>query len=127
MITGRRRSAVCIAGAVLASWVISAVALAKESPPPVGPPRPFRLPTPVTFALPNGLEATLVDFGAVPKATVAVTVRSGRLNEDGKAWIADITADLLKEGAGNKTAGQIAEAAAAMGGQIRVRTENDTT
>ncbi len=100
---------------------------AQEAPPRPGPPRAFQLPTPVTTNLPNGIKATFVDFGVVPKATIAIAVRTGNLNEGKQTWLADLTADLMKEGTPRRTAQQIAEAATLMGGELNISTGPDQT
>jgi zinc protease len=113
-------------GFIAAAFVASA-ANAQQTPPPPGPPRPFQLPTPTTTTLDNGAKMTFVDFGTIPKVTIAITVRTGALNEDGKTWLSDLTSDLLKEGTKNKTSEQIAAAAAMMGGQLGIGSGADET
>lgn len=103
------------------------VASAQQAPPPPGPPRPFQLPTPTTIALPNGIDATFVDFGVVPKVSVVVVVRTGNLNEGEKTWLADLTGDLLKEGTQDRTAEEIAQAATLMGGEVAIGVTADET
>ncbi len=105
----------------------TAVAAAQQAPPPPGPPRPFQLPTPVTVALANGIDATFVDFGVVPKVSIAISVRTGNLNEGDQTWLADLTGDLMKEGTRDRTAEQIADAATLMGGQLNVGVSPDET
>ncbi len=100
---------------------------AQQAPPPPGPPRPFQLPTPATISLPNGVQATFVDFGVIPKVSVAVAVRTGNLNEGDKTWLADLTGDLLKEGTKDRNSGQIADAATLMGGQLGISVTADET
>lgn len=117
----------CIALACTAPIAFAQQAATPQAPPPPGPPRPFLLPTPTTITLDNGLKATFVDFGAVPKVTVAITVRSGNLNEDNRVWLSDLTGDLLKEGTSDRTAEQLAEAATLMGGQIGLGVGADET
>lgn len=111
--------------AVLAS--VASVTVAQQAPPPPGPPRPFQLPAPVTISLPNGVQATFVDFGAIPKVSIAVAVRTGNLNEGDKTWLADLTGDLLKEGTKDRDSGQIADAATLMGGQLGIGVTADET
>ena len=100
---------------------------AQQSAPLPGPPRPFTLPTPSTITLPNGLKATFVDFGTVPKVTIAISVRVGALNDGERTWLSDLTADLMKEGTDFKTAEQISDAAAAMGGEVGIGVGADQT
>ncbi|MBF8297259.1 MAG: peptidase, partial [Bacteroidetes bacterium] len=61
-----------------------AVVAQKQAPPEGGKPKDFTLPQKQQFKLPNGMEVTLVPYGAIPKVTVTVVVRSGNLNE--KDW-----------------------------------------
>jgi predicted Zn-dependent peptidase len=98
---------------------------AKESPPPVAAPRPFTLPQPSQLSLPNGLKVTLVEFGAVPKVTISAVVRIGT-DQPLKPWLPEFTADFLKEGAGKRSAEQIATAAANMGGGLGIGVDKDT-
>jgi zinc protease len=100
---------------------------AQESPPPPAAPRPFTLPTPTTFALTNGVKATFIDFGTVPKVTVAISVRVGALNDGERTWLSDVTAEMMKEGTRSKTAEQISDAAAAMGGELGIGVGADQT
>lgn len=100
---------------------------AQEAPPKPAAPRPFTLPTPTTFALTNGVKATFIDFGTVPKVTVAMSVRVGALNDGERTWLSDLTAELMKEGTASKTAEQISDAAAAMGGELGIGVGADQT
>ncbi|WP_405232415.1 M16 family metallopeptidase [Lentisalinibacter salinarum] len=100
---------------------------AKEAPPPGGEPKDFSLPEKESFGLENGLEATLVGFGTLPKATVSVVVRAGNLNEGGQTWLADLAGDFLLEGTASRSAAEIARQAAAMGGQVNVEVGADRT
>jgi predicted Zn-dependent peptidase len=105
----------------------AAATYAQQTAPQPGPPRPFTLPTPTTITLPNGVKATFIDFGAVPKVTIAVSVRVGALNDGQRTWLSDLTADLMKEGTATKTAEQISDTAAAMGGQVGIGVGADQT
>lgn len=100
----------------------------KQSPPPGSAPKPFKVPQQEKFSLPNGLEATLVPYGAVPKVMVAVTVRAGNLNEaENQVWLADLTTSLMKEGTTTKSAQEVAQQAASMGGAVDVSVGPDVT
>jgi hypothetical protein len=69
----------------------------KQSPPPGSAPKPFKVPKQEKFSLPNGLEATLVPYGSIPKVMIAVSVRAGNLNEAAnQVWLADLTTSLKK-------------------------------
>ena len=99
----------------------------KQTPPPGGTPKDFTLPAKETFALENGLQATFVPFGNVPKTTISVIVRSGNLNEGDQTWLADLSSDFLLEGTTTKSAEEVARQAAAMGGEIDVGVGEDQT
>src|SRR5262245_16118127 len=115
-----------IAAGVAAAFT-AGTASAQQAPPPPGPPRPFQLPTPTTIELPNGIKATFIDFGVVPKVSIAITLRTGNLNEGDDTWLADITGDMMKEGTQSRTAEQIAEQATQMGGEVGIGVTSDVT
>lgn len=99
----------------------------KETPPPGGTPKDFNLPASDTFNLDNGLAATLIPFGNVPKVTIRVVVRSGNLNEGEQTWLADLSGDFFLEGTSSRSAEQIAQEAASMGGEVSVSVGEDQT
>ena len=108
-----------LAALLLVAAPLAAQQRPRETPPRGGQPRDFRLAEPRTFTLDSGLGVTLVQYGDVPKANVTLTVRSGNLNEAAnEVWLADLTGDLMQEGTTTRSAAQVAEAAAGMGGQI---------
>ena len=69
----------------------------------------------------------MVEFGSVPKASVAVIVRSGNLNEGENTWLADLSGDFLLEGTTTRSSEDIAREAAAMGGGVFVSVGEDQT
>ena len=99
----------------------------KETPPPGGTPRDFNLPASNTFSLDNGLGATMIPFGNVPKVTITIVVRSGNLNEGEQTWLADLSGDFFLEGTSSRSAEQIAQEAASMGGEVAVSVGEDQT
>ncbi len=100
----------------------------KELPPEGGAPRDFRLPEKSVVKLDNGLSATLVPYGVLPKATLAIVVRAGNINESAnQVWLADLTGDLLREGTTSRDARKLAEEIGAMGGTLTVTVSPDQT
>src|SRR5690348_8184637 len=98
----------------------------KQTPPPGSAPKPFHVPQPEKFSLPNGLQVTLVPYGAIPKVEISVTVRAGNLNEaENHVWLADLTTSLMKEGTTSRSAQQVAQEAASMGGAVDVNVGPD--
>jgi zinc protease len=114
--------------ALLLSSSFPLTAQQKEKPPEGGKPKAFNLPPKQAFTLKNGIEVALVPFGKVPKVSVNVVVRSGNLNEKpDQVWLADVMGDLLKEGTTTRSAEQIAQETAQMGGSIFVGTGAEQT
>lgn len=116
------------------SWGFAALAQEsaapkKQTPPAGGPPKAFVLPQKQTFTLPNGLKVTMVPYGRVPKVSIVVAVRAGALNESAnQVWLSDFTARLMKEGGtASRSAEQVAQEAASMGGTIEVNAGADQT
>ena len=60
-----RLTTLAIAPALLAATAAFAQAPARQAPPAGDAPKPFTLPTPESFTLPNGLGVTLVPYGTV--------------------------------------------------------------
>ena len=100
----------------------------KQAPPAGGRPKPFTLPKKETFTLPYGLRVTMVPYGTIPKVTVAAYVNTGNINETAEqTWLADFTTALMKEGTATRTAEQIAQEAARMGGNLNLGAGVDQT
>ncbi|AHG88300.1 peptidase M16 domain protein [Gemmatirosa kalamazoonensis] len=100
----------------------------REQPPALAPARDFKLPAPTRLTLPNGMRVALVPFGTIPKATVRLYVRTGNIDErSDQTWLADLTGDLMVEGTATRTARQIAEETAAMGGSLGIGVGTDQT
>ena len=100
----------------------------RQEPPAGDAPRPFTLPTPESFTLPNKLGVTLVPYGTVPKATVHLAVDAGNVDENAQqVWLADLTGTLMKEGTTTHSAEAIAESLAKMGGSLNVGVGGDVT
>jgi predicted Zn-dependent peptidase len=106
---------------LLAVPALTAQISAQETPPPGGTPRDFVLPQGQTLTLDNGLQATLVPYGATPKVFVQLVVRTGNIDEGpDEVWLADLTGDLMQEGTTTRSAADVARDAAAMGGALNI-------
>ena len=106
----------------------SALAFDGDNPwPKAGPAKAFNLPVVQREMLDNGLTGIYVPFGVVPKVTVVMQVQTGNLNEEGKVWVADLAADMLKEGAGGVSGSVLSLRAAEMGGNISISTSSNVT
>ncbi|MFY0687471.1 MAG: insulinase family protein [Cyclobacteriaceae bacterium] len=113
--------------------LISFLAIAQEAPvkelPPVGgEPKGFTLPPKQTFNLDNGLSGVMIPWGAIPKATIKMVIKTGNINEAAdEVWLSDLTADLMQEGSINRDGNQIADAMAGMGGDLSIGVGPHTT
>jgi len=119
-----------IAIAVLIAVVASGSAQSQfpAEPPKPGPPRDFRVPEPKRFTLDNGLQVALVHWGNMPKVRTTLSVRTGNAFEAAdEVWLADLTADLMREGTTSRTATEISKEAARMGGSLNISVGVDTT
>ncbi|NNL87436.1 MAG: insulinase family protein [Marinicaulis sp.] len=99
----------------------------KETPPPGSEPRGFSLPEIETYSLKNGVDVTLATYGRVPKAAIRAVVDVGNLNDGETPWIADLTAEMMGEGAAGRSASDQALAAASMGGDLNIGVGLDQT
>jgi zinc protease len=116
----------------LAALSSSSAALAQQAfpsePPKPSEPRDFKVPEPRRFTLDNGLQVSLVQWGTMPKVRVSLVVRSGNAFEAAdEVWLADLTGDMLREGTKTRTAAQISEESARMGGSLAITAGVDTT
>lgn len=93
----------------------------KQAPPPAGPPVAFTLPEKREITLPNGMGVTLVQYGSIPKVDVELVVRAGNVDESAtQVSLADVMGDLMAEGTTTRSAEQVAQQAASMGGALDV-------
>ncbi|HUN61005.1 MAG TPA: pitrilysin family protein [Candidatus Sulfotelmatobacter sp.] len=100
----------------------------KQTPPAGGPPKAFTVPAHETYALANGMKVTLVPYGNLPKVTVTLVVRAGTANQPKDLpGLAQLAAKLMKEGTASRSAKQVAEEAADMGGTLEVSIDADET
>lgn len=91
----------------------------KELPPAGGTPKSFKLTDTHNFTLDNGLSVTLIQYGRTPKVTLRLITDTGNVDDGAKDAVSDLSYQLLTEGTSRRTAKEIAEAAANMGGQVQ--------
>ena len=115
------------AALALLSCAFVSFAGAAQPPPAMGQPKDFELPAKTTRTLDNGVRITFIEYGEIPKVTVTAITRAGNLNEGKNTWLADLTAEMLKEGAGGLDSQQIAQKAASLGGSVGVAVGADET
>jgi predicted Zn-dependent peptidase len=112
---------------ILATTLSGALAQ-KQTPPEGGTPQDFKLPAKESKKLKNGLSATLVQYGVIPKVDINVIVKTGNVHEGpDEIWLGDLTADLMAEGTTSMDFKTIAKKVAAMGGEVNVSTGPNQT
>ncbi|KZE09179.1 MULTISPECIES: M16 family metallopeptidase [Sphingomonas] len=122
------RRSILLAGLALIAAPLAAQTQPPALPaPPIGAPKPFSVPASESYQLPNGMGVTLIPYGNAPKVTVVLQVYAGNLEEGRDTWLADLTGDMLKEGAGARDSAALATAAAGMGGNLGVRVSSTGT
>jgi zinc protease len=116
------------ASALVLMLSASSVAQQKQSPPPLGTPKAFTLPPKRELTLSNGMKVTLVPFGTVPKVAVFCSVQTGHIDEQSnEVALSEIVGEMMREGTTSRSATQIAEDVAGMGGELTVRVGDDIT
>ena len=119
--------ALCASAMAFVSLNVPLAAQEREAPPAPSEPRPFTLPAVTSYELPNGLHVTLVPYGKTPQVTILAAVRTGNIDDGEHVWLSDMTGSMMEKGAGGRTASQIAEAAASMGGSLSLGVGLDST
>ncbi|XXX80048.1 insulinase family protein [Sorangium sp. So ce134] len=107
-------------------------AAAAQPADPLGPkpelpkPQPFTPPAPVVIDGPNGMKVWLLERHALPIVSVSVAVASGSTSDPkGAAGLAHITADMLDEGAGQRSAVELSSAINDLGATLAVGARAD--
>ncbi|HEX2659799.1 MAG TPA: pitrilysin family protein, partial [Polyangia bacterium] len=94
--------------------------------PQVGPFPALVTPTPITFRLSNGVEVMAVRRQAAPIVAMNLILRTGADRDPaGKAGLASLTAEMMDEGAGERSALEITEALERLGADLWVGTGRD--
>jgi predicted Zn-dependent peptidase len=129
-----RSLAVALAAMALAALTIARPDAQQQAsafpatPPKPGPAKNFEVPSPARMTLDNGLEVELVQWGTIPKAFVALSVRSGNVFEQkDQIWLADLTGRLMREGTATRSAIDISNQVARMGGSLNISVGADST
>lgn len=112
----------------LAAIMLDSQDLADRSKPPQTPPLAgFKLPPTSAVRLPSGLEVVVVEDRRFPLVTVRMAFRAGSVfDPDDLPGLAEATAALLTEGTSSRTARQIAEELASIGGTLDASASEDT-
>jgi predicted Zn-dependent peptidase len=96
--------------------------------PVPGPTRTFPFPAIEKSTLPNGLRVWTVHHAQVPLVAFTLLIRRGSSSDPvGKEGLAAVTADMLDEGSGDRSAIEIHEALARIGAQFDTDIGSDAT
>ena len=113
-----RLSAAMLVAALFTAGV-SAQKPDRTSPPKPGPPPALKLPPIQKHKLANGLAVWIVEQHEVPLVQANLIVRAGAgADPAGKYGVASMTANILDEGAGGKSALELADAIEFLGAQL---------
>jgi predicted Zn-dependent peptidase len=98
----------------------------RTHPPAPGPPAPLNLPKIQKHKLSNGLPVWIVELHEVPVAQINLVVLSGTANDPpGKYGVASLVAAMLEEGAGSRSALEVADAIDYLGADLGSATTSD--
>jgi len=103
------------------------VLLAQQQPPAGSEPKPFSLPDIESYVLDNGLSVTMVPYGNVPKVSISAVIHAGNVHEGNKPYVADLLAEMLKEGSGDMDGAALARQMAEFGGSLNINVGLDGT
>src|SRR6476660_5463675 len=100
----------------------------RSVPPKPGPPSPLKVPLIQKRTLSNGIPVWIVELHKVPVVHVSLVVKSGSgADPIGKFGIANLTAEMLDEGAGQRTSLQIADAIDYLGASLSTSSTSDAS
>lgn len=99
-----------------------------ENKPALGAPGVFEPPAPEIVKLPNGMTLWLLERHTLPLVAVSVALPVGSADDPpGKEGLASITADMLDEGAGSRSAIDVSTALQDLGVNLSTRVSLDGT
>src|SRR6478672_5546126 len=131
--TNRPLASLITVGITVAALAGSAIALGAQSPdrsklPGSGPVPVLKLPAIEKRQLSNGLPVWIVELHEVPVVQVNLVVLSGSADDPvGKFGVASLTAAMLTEGAGSRSALEIADAVDFLGADLNAVSAFDST
>jgi zinc protease len=121
-------TAVLASQPALTDRISQAIAYPRENPPRPLPARPVTFPPYEIRKLANGMQVVLVHQVEQPVISVRMIIRAGAAQDPkGKHGLAMLTATLLDQGAGTKSAEQIAEQIDFIGGAMGTGAGTDLT
>lgn len=125
----KSRTSIAVALLVCASIALFAQQAPDRSvAPKPGAPPALKLPAIQKRTLSNGLPVWIVELHKVPVAHVTLVVKAGTGSDPrGKYGIANLTAEMLDEGAGSRNALQLADAVDYLGANLSTSSSSDAS
>ncbi len=100
----------------------------RKNPPNLPPPRPLQLPKVINFKLSNGLDVYMVENNKVPFITALLGLKTGSVSDPvEKLGLADLTSQMITEGAGKLNSKELASEIDFIGGSITSGANSDFT
>lgn len=116
------------AALMLCAATVAAQKPDRSKPPAVGPAPSLALPAIQKLTLANGLPVWMVEHHEVPLAQVNLIVRSGSAADPiGKFGVGSLTAAMLDEGAGSRSALELADALEFLGANLVTTSSYDSS
>jgi zinc protease len=123
-----RNALAVVAAAVLATFTLAAQAPNRSRAPEPGAPPALKLPSIQKRQLSNGLPVWIVELHEVPVVQANLVVLSGSGDDPaGKFGIANLTASMLLEGAGSRSALELADAVDFLGADLVANSSSDVS
>ena len=100
----------------------------RKDPPKAAEARPLQVPVPKSFVLANGLTVLVNERPNLPIVSERLVVKTGSgANPTDKPGLANFTAEMLDEGAGSRSAPQMADQIAQLGGSLQTTSSMDAS
>lgn len=116
MTTIKAATAMLALASIVTAPAVSAQVIDRSKPPELGPPPRVSLPPIVTRELPNGLKLMIVEQHELPLADFALVIGSGgTADPSGKGGVANLTAQMLREGTTTRKSLDIADQSSFLG------------
>lgn len=117
----------CVCVFALASSLV-AQQVDRSKPPAVGPAPSLKLPPIAKRTLANGLQVWVIGVHKVPTVHLELAIRTGvAADPAGKFGLASLTADMLDEGAGSRSALQVSDEVDFLGASLETTATADST
>jgi zinc protease len=124
----KARAVVLVLAAASVAAPLAQQAPDRSKPPAVGPPPALNLPPLEKRTLSNGLPVWVMGIHKVPTVHVQLVIKSGSgADPVQKFGLASLTADMLDEGAGTRSALEIADAVDYLGAALNTEARSDAS